>query len=62
MQLRFVYCTVILQNPGNLYVSESEESSEDDDVDEIEEAFSSPGGHALSPGVSVRVLQSTIVY
>jgi hypothetical protein len=43
----------IVQNPGNLYVSDSEESSEDDDLDDHEEAFSSPGGRALSPEVSI---------
>jgi hypothetical protein len=42
----------IAQNPGNLYVSDSEESSEDDELDDHEEAFSSPGGRALSPEVS----------
>eukprot|EP00953_Heterococcus_sp_UTEX-ZZ885_P013050 7459-Heterococcus_DN1.PRE.3 len=39
-------------NPGNLYVSDSEESSEDDDLDDHEEALNSPGGGALSSEVS----------
>eukprot|EP00953_Heterococcus_sp_UTEX-ZZ885_P013047 7458-Heterococcus_DN1.PRE.2 len=47
-------------NPGNLYVSDSEESSEDDDLDDHEEAFSSPGGRALSPENKLPVLLCTL--